>query len=123
MPATRSANCGLSIQTVDRPGDVHLAVGARIAQVQDDVAALHPVPRLARRERGAAWRRRARRAPCSCDDLLERPALRRKVPHEEVDERSARSRIWRAGLNRRSKPIVEPDFADIARAPHAEPAP
>src|SRR5207245_6621062 len=33
-----------------------------------------------------------------------------------------RSRICRAGLKRRSKPIVEPDFADIAR-PHAEPAP
>ena len=35
---------------------------------------------------------------------------------------AARSRSWSAGLKRRSKPIVEPDFADIAR-PHAEPAP
>jgi hypothetical protein len=32
------------------------------------------------------------------------------------------SRNWSAGLKRRSKPMVEPVLADIAR-PHIEPAP
>ena len=117
---TRSPNCGLSIHTLSAPGtwpspnSPGRAGRARTRPGRPRRAASRAV-----NGRGLALSRGSARV--LADDGLERRRLGRQAGHQPLDELLA-SRACSAGLKRRSKPMVEAVFDDIAR-PQSEPAP
>jgi len=119
--ATRSANCGLSIQTLSAPGMwlSPYVPGSRRSTTHSPRWTASHASRAAYGRGFAEW---SGISPRFLPTIFSNWGGFGGRSRMMKSTNAARSRSCSAALKRRSKPIVEPVFADIAR-PHAEPAP
>src|SRR5207249_949740 len=116
--ATRSANCGLSIHTLIAPGTwpSPYAPGSRRSTTHSPRRTASHASRAVYGRGFAAWSGISPRFLPTIFSNWGGFGGRSRMMNST---NAARSRSCNAGLKRRSKPIVEPAFADIAR-PHVE---